>query len=369
MDFGLNETEEMIRSSAQEFLEREAGPAQVRKNELEQFWQQIAEMGWPGLAVSDEFGGSGMGLSELGTLVEQWGAHLAPGPLFESSVLAAPVIERYATDTLKREILPRLADGSATTIVAVLEHSALWRAEDIKAVAVKTDAGWAITGTKHFVSYGDDASYVLVAARSGEEPDGISLFLVNRDAERISAESLHHATNTPTSVLLFNETSVSGTSLIGSENAGWPIVEELMLRGAAFRALQLAGLGRKVLDITTTYVKERKQFGVPIGSFQAIQHHLADMAVSVRRVEHLSRQAVWSVAEGAPDAERRVAEAKHAASQLIPQVCWTAHQCHGAIGFTWEHDLHLYTRHALAWAAEFGDATEHSDRLATALGL
>ena len=131
----------------------------------------------------------------------------------------------------------------------------------------------------------------------------------------------------------------------------------------------LAGLGRKVLDITSAYVKERKQFGVPIGSFQAVQHHLADMAVSVRRVEHLARQAVWSVAEESSDSAKQVSRAKQAASELIPEVCWTAHQCHGAIGFTAEHDLHLYTRNALSWAAEFGDAAEHSDRLADAFNL
>ena len=138
-----------------------------------------------------------------------------------------------------------------------------------------------------------------------------------------------------------------------------------MLRGAAFRSVQLAGLGRQVLDVTTAYVKERKQFGVPIGSFQAVQHHLADMAVSVRSVEHLARQAVWALAEGSDDAEMHVARAKHSTSKLIPQVCWTAHQCHGAIGFTWEHDLHLYTRSALQWAVEFGDADQHADKLAS----
>ena len=370
MEFGLSETEEMVRANAREFLAREAGPETARASEGgADFWAQVSDMGWPGLAIAEEFGGAEMGLTALGVLLGQWGSHLAPGPLFESAVLAAPLLDVSAGQQLQREVLPQLADGSATTAIAVLEQAASWRPEDIRATAVKTSVGWAITGVKHFVSYGNEASRLIVAARTGDRPHDISLFLIDREAEGISSESLDHASGTPTAVMAFNETFVDAARLLGEENDGWPLVESMMLRGAAFRSVQMAGLGRNVLEITAAYVKERKQFGVPVGSFQAVQHHLADMAVSVRRVEHLARQAVWSVAEGSPSQARQVSRAKFAASTLIPEVCWTAHQCHGAIGFTWEHDLHLYTRRALSWAAEFGDATWHADRLADELDL
>ncbi len=374
MDFALTETEEMIRASAREFLEREAGPRLARDaSGNDHFWRQISEMGWPGLAIGEQYGGAEMGMQALGVLLEQWGAFLAEGasgPLFETSALIAPLLESASADErLKKEILPQFADGTATAAIAILEHSAQWRAEDIRATAVKTGEGWAITGTKHFVAFGDEASKLLIAARTGEDPRDISLFLVDRNTEGIDSEQLDHASGTPTSVLTFNETSVPASRLIGEENGGWPPIESLQLRGAAFRALQLAGLGRRVLDITSAYVKERKQFGVPVGSFQAIQHHLADMAVSVRKAEHLARRAVWSMETGSPDLEKQVARAKHTTSELIPQACWTAHQCHGAIGFTWEHDLHLYTRRALSWAAEFGNKEQHADRLAAALGI
>ncbi len=369
MELGFDETEEMIRVSAREFLGREAGPQLARNGDAEAFWGKVVELGWTGLAVSEEFGGSDMGLMALGVLMEQWGAHLGRGPLFESAVLVGPALEAEAGERTKKEVLPQLADGSSSATIAVLEESASWRPEDVRATAVKIGSGWAITGVKHFVSYGDQASRVLVAARTGDGTRDVSLFLVDRDAEGVSSESLNHATGTPTAVLTFNETTVDESRLVGDENGGWPIVEALMQRGAAFRAAQMAGLGREVLEMTSAYVKDRKQFGVPIGSFQAVQHHLADMAVSVRRVEHLARQAVWSVAEGSPDAAKQVSRAKQAASELIPQVCWTAHQCHGAIGFTEEHDLHLYTRYALAWAAEFGDSSAHTEKLADALEL
>ena len=376
MEFGLSETEEMVRASALEFLEREAGPDTVRVSVGSEFWAKVSEMGWPGLAIAEANGGAGMGITALGVLLEQWGAHLAPGPLFESAALVAPLLEESADERVRREVLPQLADGSVTAAIAVLEQGALWRPEDIRAVAVRTSPsavrasqGWAITGAKHFVSYGDEASKLIVVARTGDGARDISIFLIDRDAEGIASEPLGHASGTPTSVLTFNETFVEAARLIGQENGGWPLIETMMLRGAAFRTVQMAGLGRKVLDTTVAYVKERNQFGVPVGSFQAIQHHLADMAVSVRRVEHLARQAVWSIAEDSPDRARQVSRAKSVASELIPEVCWTAHQCHGAIGFTWEHDLHLYTRRALSWAAEFGDATWHADRLADVLEL
>lgn len=370
MDFGLSETEEMVRSSARDFLEREAGAGTARQPaSATAFWADVGEMGWPGLAVAAEFGGADMGMMALGVLLEQWGAYLAQGPLFETAVLAAPLLEQAANDRLKREVLPQLADGSSTVAIAVLEQAAVWSPESIRATAVSTPAGHAITGQKHFVSYGDEASKLIVAARSGEGSDEISLFLVDRGAEGISSQSVDHASGTPVYVLTLNEVSATEAQLLGTGNSGWPLIEEMVLRGAAYRSVQLAGLGRKVLDLTTAFVKERKQFGVPVGSFQAVQHHLADMAVSVSKVEHLARQAVWTVAEGAHDREKHVSRAKHAASYLIPETCWTAHQCFGAIGFTWEHDLHLYTRRALSWAAEFGDSGWHADRLANALEL
>jgi alkylation response protein AidB-like acyl-CoA dehydrogenase len=370
MDFGLNETEEMVQSAAREFLSQHAGPSAARDpNSAGALWAQVSEMGWPGLAISEEYGGAGMGLAALGVLLEQWGAFLANGPLFESAVLAAPMLERYADERLKREVLPQIADGSSVLTAAILEESAAWRPEEVRTTAVRVGGGWAVTGKKHFVSHGTEADWVIVAARTGVGREDISLFLVDRDAEGISTERLEHASGTPMSVLSFDELTVPSSRLIGVENEGWAAVEQMLVRAAAFRSVQMAGLGRRVLELTTSYVKERKQFGVPVGSFQAIQHHLADMAVAVRKSEHMARRAARSVAEGSTTMPADVSRAKQTVSSLIPQVCWTAHQCHGAIGFTEEHDLHLYTRRAISWAAEFGDATWHADRLGDALKL
>jgi alkylation response protein AidB-like acyl-CoA dehydrogenase len=375
MDFGLSETEEMVRSSAREFLSREAGPELARtawdagSDRAAVFWGQVCEMGWPGLAISEDFGGAGMGLMPLAVLMEQWGAHMAPGPLFESAVLAAPLIEAAASDRLKREILPGIADGSQPVTVAVLEAPASWLPDAVRATAVRTRNGWAVTGTKQFVTYADRASKLIVAARTGEQAEEISLFVIDRDADGISTEPVKHASGGPVYTVSLNETPVGSSQIIGKPGEAWPLVTELMLRGAAFRAVQLAGLGQAAFDMTVGYVKERKQFGRPVGSFQAIQHTLADMAVVVKSVRHQAYRAAWSIAQGSPGALRDVARAKYSASTLIPDLCWKAHQSHGAIGFTWEHGLHLYTRHALAWRAEFGDAAWHNRALAEAVGI
>jgi alkylation response protein AidB-like acyl-CoA dehydrogenase len=167
----------------------------------------------------------------------------------------------------------------------------------------------------------------------------------------------------------FNETSVDGPALIGGVSDGWPIVEQMMMRGAAFRSVQLAGVGQAVVDRTVEYVKDRAQFGRKIGSFQAIQHYLADMAVAAKSVRHQAYRAVWSLENDTGSAPKDVSRAKYLASKLIPEICWKAHQCHGAIGFAWEHDLHLYTRRALSWKAEFGDAKWHNRALAEVLEL
>ena len=365
----------MVRNSAREFLSREAGPSlarQVLDGQLDaagEFWRQVSEMGWPGLAIAEEHGGAGMGMTELAALMEQWAAHMAPGPLFESAVMAAPLIEANGTDRLKREVLPGLADGSKSIGIAIIEEQARWDIDAVNAVAVKTGDGWAITGEKRFVAYGDEADWLLVAARHDESPDQFSLFLVDRSSAGVTTEVMDQASGEPVYAVQLNETPVSGDRLIGLEGEGWPLVESMALRGAAFRAVQLAGIGQAALDRTVAYAKERKQFGQPIGSFQAIQHTLADMAVAVRSVRHQAYRAVWSIATGSPDAPRDVARASAAACSLIPDVCWKAHQSHGAIGFTWEHDLHLLTRHSLAYAAEFGGESQSLDALANALSL
>ena len=374
MDFGLNETEEMVRANAREFLSANAGPGLARAiaddapERAGAFWRQISEMGWPGLAISEEHGGAGFDDLALAVLIEQWGGHLAPGPLFETAVLVAPAVADAAPEPTRREVLPALADGSQTATIAILESAAEWRPESIRTSAVKTAEGWVITGTKHFVTYADSADWLLVAARTGDAAKDISIFLLSSGNDAtMSHTAIDHASGTPTFTVEFNERRVDESRVIGPLDDGWPLFERLMQRGAAFRAVQLAGAGQQVIDRTVGYVKERRQFGQPVGAFQAIQHSLADMAVSVSAVRRQAYRAVWSLANGSPHARRDVARAKYAASTLIPEVCWKAHQAHGAIGFTWEHDLHLYTRRAIAWRAEFGGARFHREALADEL--
>jgi alkylation response protein AidB-like acyl-CoA dehydrogenase len=143
---------------------------------------------------------------------------------------------------------------------------------------------------------------------------------------------------------------------------------ELVATGSVARATQLAGLARAVVDSTVEYTAGRQQFGRPVGSFQAVQHHLAEMAIAAKQVNHLAHAAAWSFSQNGYSVDR-VARAKIAASEKIADLCWTAHQCHGAVGFTWEHNLHLYTRRALAWKTDFGDAAFHKAILASAMGL
>lgn len=375
MEFGFSETQEMVRTSARDFLVSKSSLSLARtqlgeKNvEGSNFWSQVAEMGWPGLAIAEEYGGAEMGLMPLAALMEQWGAHLAPGPLFESTVLSAPLIESEGSQLLKREILPGIADGTRSVGIAVLESSTSWSPQAINSVAVEYEEGWAITGQKNFVANGDEADWLLVAARTGEAPKEISLFLVDRKASGISSTPMRQADGSPLYTVRFNETVAASDRVVGQQDEAWPLIQQMVLRGSAFRAVQLAGIGNAVLDATVGYAKERRQFGQPIGSFQAIQHTLADMAVAVRSVRNQAYRAVWSVETDSPNVERDVARASVAASSLIPEICWKAHQSHGAIGFTWEHDLHLFTRHAVSWAAEFGGESNSLDVLANALSL
>ena len=375
MELGLSETQEMIRASARDFLSERASPEFVRAMAADEsgftpdYWRDVAALGWTGLTLPEEYGGVGMSFTDMAVLLEEWGASLAPGPLFESTVISASAIERFGTDQQRAELLPGIAAGETIATIAMHEEHPAWAPSSVLATAVRSGNGWVLSGEKRFVPYGGSADCLLVLARSGDAPQDVSAFLVRNDSNSgIETTPMRVASGTPMASVSLNEIEVPAAGLLGAEGAGSAIIEWALERGAAARAVQLAGLGRRVVDETVAFVSERKQFGRPVGSFQAIQHYLADMASAVRSTRHLAYRGVWQISEGVP-AVASVARAKIAANESIPDVCWTAHQSHGAIGFTWEHDLHLYTRRAISWRTEYGDTALHRARLANHLGL
>lgn len=372
MDFGLTETQELIRSSAREFLADRSDPSVVRAvangdaEALASLWKDVIELGWPALTISEEYSGAGLSFGDLAVLLEELGASLAPIPLVESAI-TSHILGRFGSDSLKADLLPQAAAGDVLITPAIVERDASWNANRATVAATKTDTRLVITGEKRFVSFADQATHTLALVRT--DNDELALVVVPIwKSSAVEQTPLDHVSGVPVSSLTFNEVEVPVSNIVATGDEAIAATEELVAAGGVARAAQLAGLGRAVVGATVEYTGNREQFGRPVGSFQAIQHHLAEMAIAAKQVNHLAHSAAWSFSRNGYSIHR-AAQAKIAASEKIPALCWTAHQCHGAIGFTWEHDLHLYTRRALAWKTDFGDSAFHKAKLASAMGL
>ncbi|MEX0927593.1 MAG: acyl-CoA dehydrogenase family protein [Dehalococcoidia bacterium] len=388
MDFGLTEIQEMIRANARDFLAEYAKPESLREA-LEDpgipiadsdYWSRVSELGWPGLAIPEQYGGAGMSFADLAVLLEEWGAALAPGPLFETAVIGTAVIEEFGSDDQKRNLLPRMAAGELIATLAFHEEHAAWDPSVINMRGTQQRRGWQLNGHKRFVPHADTAHVLITAARTGPEPHDLTLFLVSNEyapgapeqgeteGSGITFAPMHSASGRPIFAVDFHDVELWEDAVLGRQKNGGELIGTILQRAAAGRAVQMAGAAQRVLDMTVEYVSNRRQFGRAVGSFQAVQHHCAEMAIAARSTRHMAYSAAWRISEGMP-AAREVAQAKIAANDALLKVCRLSHQCHGAIGFTWEHDLHLYTRSALEWRADYGNTEDHRGVLANELLL
>lgn len=371
MDFGLNETQELIRASAAEFLADRSPSDFVRamaedeRGYTDDFWQEIGELGWLGLTIPESHGGSGMDMIDMSVLLNEWGDALAPGPLVESAIVSAAAINKFGTETQKQEWLPGIATGQTIAVPCLtgIDGSTNPNATNLR--AAETTNGYVLSGITRFVPYGNSADLALIPA---ETDAGTTIFaLPIKTAEgTVNITPIKMASGAPATDIELNEVVVPSASTLGNPGQGDEVISHMTLHGATARATQMVGAGSAVTDRTIDYVKERRQFGRPIGAFQVIQHYMADMATKVKSAQHLANRAAWalSVNPDSPQTARIVSQAKWTANTLMHDIVWTAHQSHGAIGFTWEHDLHLYTRRILSWRADYGDTETHLENLA-----
>ena len=374
MDLGLNEFQQMLRNSAREFLEAECPITYVRDMEGDErgyspeIWTSMAEMGWLGLVFPEECGGEGLGFVELAILLEEMGRSLLPGPYFSTVVMAGVALEQAGSEAQKNEYLARLTRGQLIATMAITEPSGLWEPRGIEATARRSNGGYVLNGVKLYVPNAHVSDYVIVASRTGEGETDVSLFIVPSNADGLSQTLLQTIASDRQSELVFDDVTVDESALLGDFNGGWETVATVLKWGAAGKCAEMLGGAQRVLDMTVQYAKERTQFGRAIGSFQAVQHHAADMAADVDGCRYITYQAAWTVAQGLP-ADREVSMAKAWVSDAYQRVCALGHQSHGAVGFTREYDLQLYSRRAKAAELMFGDSDVHLEAVASAIGL
>ncbi len=369
MDMGLTEIQQMLKSSAQEFLGRECPTTLVREMEEDErgypdeLWRQMAGLGWAGVPFPEQYGGTGGDFLDLAVLLEEIGRFLAPSPYFSSVVLGGLTVLDAGSDAQKDDLLSRVCDGSGIMTLAVTEPTATFEAWGVETTATADGNGFALNGAKLFVPDAHVADVLIVAARTaqgGEPAEGITLFLVPARMEGLDISPIRIIGSERQFEVTLNNVRVPASSVLGEVNGGWAIAERAIQRAVAGQCITMLGGATAVLDMTVEYVKQRTQFGRPVGSFQAVQHHCAQMATDVEGCRGVAYQAAWQLAEGLP-AQREVSIAKAWVSQAYRRVCATAHQCHGAIGFTKEHDLQLYTRRAKVQELGYGDANYHKE--------
>ncbi len=369
MDLGLTEIQQMLKNSAREFLNQECPLTLVREMEedsrgyTDELWRQIAGLGWPGVAFPERYGGTGGAFLDLAVLLEEIGRSLTPGPFFSTVVLGGLTILDAGTDAQKQDILPRICSGQLLLTLALTESSATYEAWGIETTATREGDSFRISGRKLFVPDAHAADLILVAARtaqSGEPDAGITLFIIPSDSPGVTINQLSTISSDRQCEISLDDVAVSASAVVGEVDNGWPVIQRTLHRAVAGKCIEMLGGADAVLEMTVEYAKQRTQFGRPVGTFQAVQHHCANMATDVEGCRQIAYQAAWKVSEG-EDAIREVAMAKAWVSSAYQRVCNLAHQCHGAIGFTKEHDLQLYTRRAKVQELTYGDVNFHKE--------
>jgi 3-oxocholest-4-en-26-oyl-CoA dehydrogenase beta subunit len=374
MKFTLSEEQEMLKKTARDFLTDKCSKnfiKQMQEGESgysRELWQTMAELGWLALVFPARYGGGDMSFLDLAVLLEEMGRVCLPGPFFSTVVLGGLPILDIGSEEQKQEYLPRLISGEKIFTLALTEpgyHT--YDASSIAVEATRNDGGYLISGTKLFVPDAHIADYLLCVAKA-KPRGGITIFVTDAKNDRIRPTVLKTIAGDKLCEVVFDQMPVSRASILGRQNQGWGTVEKIMQKAAVGKCCEMVGNIQRVLEMTVDYAKERKQFGRPIGSFQVIQHYCADMATDVDSARLITYQAAWMLSERLP-CTKEVAIAKAWVSEASRRVFTLAHQIHGAIGVTTEHDLHYYTRYAKAAELAFGDANFYRELVATEMGL
>jgi alkylation response protein AidB-like acyl-CoA dehydrogenase len=376
VDFAFSEEQEELRQTVRRFLDDKSPSAEVRRlmetteGYDEGVWKQMAqELGLQSLHLPEAHGGQGFTFVELGIVLEEMGRVLLCAPYFSTVVLAANAIINAGTDEEQAALLPGIASGETIAALAFTEPNGRWDASGITMEAKKQGDGYVLDGTKMFVIDGHTADLVVVAARtegtSGE--DGISFFTVDGDASGLTRTPLATMDQTRKQAKL--EFSGVQAKPLGAPGAGGGALSKTLDQAAVGLSNEMVGGAQRVLDMSVEYAKVRVQFGRPIGSFQAIKHKCADMLLEVESAKSAAYYAAWAAAEDNEELPVVASLAKAYCSDAYFHAAAENIQIHGGIGFTWEHDAHLYFKRAKSSEILLGDATYHRELLAQRIGI
>ncbi len=368
MDLSLNEEQEILKNTARDFFKAKCDKKVIEEIEAsetghsEDLWKQMAELGWMGVIIPEEYDGVGLSLMELAILFEEFGGAAMPGPLLNTIMGSLSVMEGGSEDQ-KKNILPKVADGSLILTMAVEEPEVNFDMKQISVRAEEKSSGYVISGTKLFVQYPTVADKLIVAARTSGaagEKDGVSLFIVDAKTEGITSSSLKTIASDKQFQVDFRD--VSADSIIGKPGSAVALLESVREKAIVLLCAEMVGGALREVAMTADYTREREQFDRPLGSFQAVQHRLADMYIDAHGARLATYQAIWRLSENM-EAGREIAIAKAFTSKAARDVAFSAQQLHGGIGVDMDYDLHFYYRRAKAMELKLGHESYHLNAL------
>ena len=379
MDFDFNDDQVALRDLAEKTLKNECSSEEVRKlmetddGYSEGHWATMAEQGWMGVAIPEEFNGLGLGMIDLVVIMEEMGASLCPSPFFATVVLGAQAILKGGSEEQKKEYLSRVSAGEIKLTLAVHEDDTTSGDLYIKGSARKDGGNYVLNGTKLFVPYAHAADAIICAMRTGGRPDdedGITLFIVDSGTKGVQRSILRtmDMTSRQCEVVLDNVV-VPESALLGQLDKGGEILKDVIDYATVAMCAEMLGGMRKSFDMALEYAKIREQFGKPIGSFQIIKHYLADMMVMKENAKSIAYYAACAMNDGAEDKSLACSMAKAYCGDAFTHIVNQAVQIFGGIGFSWEHDIHLYLKRAKNLNLTFGDGDYHRGRVADLIGL
>lgn len=362
VDYSFSEKQEMMRAAARELFYRECPPGLVRKVEAGEvrfpisLWKKLADLGWLGLMIPEEYGGSGATLLDLLVILEEAGRVLLPVPLIPNTAGALAVVLGGSRE-LKGKILPQLVCGEVIITVALTGPRVAAEA-DVVALWDTNSCCCRVRGTKVFVPDAMAARYIVFTAQSCAGSDGVSLLVVDLNATGVTCSPLKAISGAKLYQVTFDDVYVPAGNALGGVDGGVPLAEKITRFGAVAECAWMLGAARRIFEMAVEYVKVRKQYGRPIAAFQSVQHQCADMAVDLRAAEYLTHQAGWKL-DKYPESVMEVSVAKAWVNEACRRVAAKACYLHGAVGYSEEHDVQLYLRRIIGAVSSFGDTSSH----------